>query len=374
MNRFTQNISLLLIVMGISSSMAFASQNHNDEDSHDDEGIIELSTQQIELANIEVAKLSYQQQNYSYYAPGEIISNAYKIQLVTNRLESQVLKRHAALGDEVKQGDLLVTLFSEQMADKQAMFINAYRDWQRAKGLDNNTLSEKQTKEIEIAYKKQYATLISNGMNSKSVAQLINSKAGSDLLGQYQLHAETSGLIITDNFRQGQWLATGTNLFEISDEYSLWVEAQLPPMSDINVNQGVTANVVVGSHSFTAVVSQTGHSIDTKSRTRLVRLTINNPDHLLHTGQFADVYFQQQSQQALLQIPESALVNTADGDWAVYVEEKPGHFKQVEVNVVKSIANARLIDGISDNLKVVVSGAFFLASEQAKSGFDIHNH
>jgi cobalt-zinc-cadmium efflux system membrane fusion protein len=32
------------------------------------------------------------------------------------------------------------------------------------------------------------------------------------------------------------------------------------------------------------------------------------------------------------------------------------------------------IRGLVPQTRVVVSGAFFLASEQAKSGFDIHNH
>lgn len=396
MNKFTHNILLAAVIFGLACAIAVAKPNHNDEikpvavkaaahdgddqqsredaPHEDEEGVIELNQQQMMLAEIKVERFNYQSQDYNFYAPAEIISNAYKIQLVSNRLESQVLKRHAALGDEVKQGDLLVTLFSEQMAQKQAVFINTYNDWQRSKGLDSNTLSEKQNKEIKIAYKQQYATLLSNGMSPKSIDNLIANQLTTTLLGQYQLHAETKGLIITDNFRQGQWLAAGTNLFEISDEHSLWVEAQLPPMSNVNVSQGVTANVVVGEHNFIATVSQTGHSIDSQSRTRLVRLTIDNPDHLLHTGQFADVYFKQQSKQPLLKIPESALVNTPDGDWAVYVEQQAGHFKQVEVNVVTTIANYRLVNGLADKLNIVISGAFFLASEQQKSGFDIHNH
>ncbi|MEW6997289.1 efflux RND transporter periplasmic adaptor subunit [Colwelliaceae bacterium BS250] len=399
MNKFTHNILLAAVVICLACTIAVAKPNHDEEistlptktatsdttkantagavDAHtedEEEGIVELNKQQIALAEIKVERFNYQNQDYTFYAPAEIISNAYKVQLISNRLESQVLKRHAALGDEVQQGDLLVTLFSEQMAQKQAMFINAYNDWQRTKGLDSNTLSEKQNKEIEIAYKQQYATLLSNGMSAKSINNLIKNQLTTTRLGQYQLHAETNGLIITDNFRQGQWLAAGTNLFEISDEHSLWVEAQLPPMSNINVSQGVTANVVVGEHSFTATVSQTGHSIDSQSRTRLVRLTIDNPDHLLHTGQFADVYFKQKSKQPLLQIPESALVNTSDGDWAVYVEQQAGHFKQVEVNVVTTIANYRLVNGLADKLNIVTWGAFFIASEQQKSGFDIHNH
>ncbi|MGL5358382.1 MAG: efflux RND transporter periplasmic adaptor subunit, partial [Shewanella sp.] len=55
-------------------------------------------------------------------------------------------------------------------------------------------------------------------------------------------------------------------------------------------------------------------------------------------------------------------------------------FKSVEVEMVQRQRGLSLVrwpelaHAQAAQVQVVVAGAFFLASEQAKSGFDIHNH
>ena len=61
-------------------------------------------------------------------------------------------------------------------------------------------------------------------------------------------------------------------------------------------------------------------------------------------------------------------------NWTVFVAEKPGHFRQKIVERGMTRGSLVAITGISEGTSVVTSGAFFLASELAKSGFDIHDH
>ncbi len=63
-----------------------------------------------------------------------------------------------------------------------------------------------------------------------------------------------------------------------------------------------------------------------------------------------------------------------DGDWVVFVEYKIGSFKSVEIQVIKTIGNYIVIDGLLEGTRVVTDGAFFVQSELAKSGFAVHNH
>jgi len=44
------------------------------------------------------------------------------------------------------------------------------------------------------------------------------------------------------------------------------------------------------------------------------------------------------------------------------------------VQLLASERGMNLVSGIEPGTRVVTAGAFFLASELAKSGFDIHNH
>ena len=73
-------------------------------------------------------------------------------------------------------------------------------------------------------------------------------------------------------------------------------------------------------------------------------------------------------------VPESAVLRTADGDWAIYVEIKPNHFKQVEVKLIETINAQAVIEGVKAGTRVVTKNAFAVHSERLKAGFKTHNH
>jgi len=64
----------------------------------------------------------------------------------------------------------------------------------------------------------------------------------------------------------------------------------------------------------------------------------------------------------------------ADGDWTVFVETKAGEFSATEVELGRSLGNVQEVTGIRSGSRVVTRGAFFVASQLAKGGFDPHNH
>ena len=75
----------------------------------------------------------------------------------------------------------------------------------------------------------------------------------------------------------------------------------------------------------------------------------------------------------MLAVPSDALVRSPDGDWIVF-EQDDGGLKPLEVSRERVIGEWTVIEGIRAGTSVAVSGAFFLQSELAKGGFDIHNH
>src|SRR5690606_27776379 len=108
--------------------------------------------------------------------------------------------------------------------------------------------------------------------------------------------------------------------------------------------------------------------------TRIIRLSVDNKDDKLHSGMFVKIYFQFATGHAVMAVPEQALIRGADGDWTVFVEDHPGEFKVVEVEPGRVLGDLREIMGIESGTRVVTQGAFFVASEIAKGGFDPHNH
>jgi len=105
-----------------------------------------------------------------------------------------------------------------------------------------------------------------------------------------------------------------------------------------------------------------------------VRLLVNNEAHRLHPGLFADVYFSFAIEEPVLAVPETALMRSADGDWTVFVEDELGQFKAQAVTLGRSLGRWREILGIHSDSRVVMEGAFFVASQIAKGGFDPDKH
>ena len=301
-----------------------------------------------------------------------MLPNSYTSYQVSPRIPSVVLKRHVALGDHVKAGQALVTLFSENMAQAQAEYRKALPDWQRVQNLGRKTVGEQRYISAKANFETAQATLLAYGLSRSDLKTL--AKRDGQNLGEYTLRAKIDGAVLADHFEQGQRIESGGELIVLADEKQLWVEAHLSADLTLTLGTGAVAEVVVGGVRTTATVSQEAHTIDPVTRTRTVRLLIDNPEHRLHPGQFAEVYFQFRTEEPVLAVPETALMRGADGDWTLFMEDHPGEFQTVEVELGRALGTLREINGIPPGKKIVTEGAFFVASQIAKGGFDPHNH
>jgi len=336
-----------------------------------EEGIT-FSPEKMALANIKVSTLIPKVFARSVYAPGEIKANGYTSYIVSPRTESVVVNRHATLGEHVEKGQPLVTLFSESMAEAQATYRVAYGEWQRTKKLGRGTVSESRLLRSETDYNSAFGRLTAFGLTKAAIANIV--KNNSSNLGEYTLVAKRSGAVLSDDFSQGQRVAPGDKIMVLADEKSLWVEARVSPNKKLSLPVGTLAKIEFGGQLYEAKVIQEAHTIDPRTRTRIVRLAVENEDDSLHSGMFVNVNFQFNTAMPVMAVPDTALMRGSDGDWTVFVEDHPGEFEAVEVELGQPLGNYRQIIGIASNTRVVTKGAFFVASEIAKGGFDPHGH
>ncbi|MDN4504067.1 efflux RND transporter periplasmic adaptor subunit [Alteromonadaceae bacterium BrNp21-10] len=340
------------------------------EEEHE-EGIT-LSPKKMSLANIKVESIVPEYQYSSIYAPGEIKANGYKSYVVSPRTESVIISRHAALGEHVEIGKKLVTLFSEAMAQAQADYLIASTEWQRVKKLGNKAVSESRLLQAETTYNASYGKLIALGLTEKAIQSISNKDIKA--FGQYTLTAQREGVVLQDDFIQGQRVNAGDTVMLLADEKQLWVEAKVSPNKKLDLSKNSPGIVKLEGQSYNAKVIQEAHTIDPLTRTRIVRLSVENKDDNLHSGMFVKVYFQFSTQEKVMAVPEEALIRSADGDWTIFVEDHPGEFKAIEVELGRALGEFREIIGVESGTRIVTKGAFFVASEIAKGGFDPHNH
>jgi len=341
----------------------------------DEEGIT-IADNKMMLGNITVKILNPRSFNQRIYAPAELKANGYTSFVVSPRVDSVVLRRHVALGDHVAKGDALVTLFSQEVAEAQTTYRLSNSEWQRTQKLGRKTIGEKRFVSAQIDYDAAYGRLFAYGLSTQAIESLtsLSTLQRQQLLGEYTLVAATKGVVLDDEFHQGQSLSAGEALMALTDESSLWVEARLTPSAQLNLPAGMLAEVKIGDETFGAKVVQAGHTIDPETRTRTVRLVIENTKHELHPGMFAEAYFIFNTEKPVLAVPETALMRGNDGDWTVFVETESNQFVAQEVELGRFLGKWREISGIKAGSRIVMTGAFFVASEIAKGGFDPHNH
>lgn len=332
---------------------------------------VSFSAEQIMYAGIQTQSLMPSQPDTGLQVAGEVKQNGYTSFHVSPRVDSVVLKRHVALGEHVEKGQALVTLFSETVAEAQAAYVDSYTEWQRIKGIGPGSVSDKRIKESQTAYHAAIGRLRAYGLSMATIRSL---NVESQNLGEYTLRAESDGTVLADDFNQGQRVMAGEEIMQIADESLLWVEARLPPGNRIELPSADPATVIFDQQRYPAKVAQEAHTIDPVTRTRIVRLLVDNQSHQLHPGMFVDVLLQQDSNQARLMVPETALSRGGDGDWQVFIEIEANTFVAREVERLAQHGDMVAISGIEAGTEVVMSGAFFIASQIAKGGFDPHNH
>ena len=341
---------------------------------HEEEGGVELTAKQMATAGIVVSPLQKHTLHEVVTAPGEVMFDAYRASKITPRISAQITSRHARLSDHVKRGQPLVTLSSVDMAEAQGELLISDREWRRVQKLGPKVVSDKRYAEAQIRRQQAEARVLAYGMSKPQVAALLKTNDPAQAIGRFDLYALQSGTITSDDFILGELVEPGRVLFSISDETALWVEARLTPMDALRIREGVSAMVRMGDARLRGKVIQIHHAIDEKTRTQAVRIGVKNPGDRLHPGMFVGVSIDADRRGEALALPLDAVMRSPDGDWQVFVEEAPGRFEPKEVEVLRTVGNQLVIGGIEPGTRVVIEGAFFVASELAKGGFEIHNH
>ena len=344
---------------------------HGEQNEHEETGVT-LTSEQQAMLNLQILTLQPQQNaTQTLTVPAEITSNQYRTWVVPVRIDSQVQSRSATLGQHMTQGEPIATLFSPAMAELQSDLQVAADAWRRVNNLGRRTVGNQRYLDAQSQYQSLRARAKGYGLDDTAIAAI---EAGKSEKGVYTLTAPDDGLVLDDAFQQGQWLTAGSALVTLVDESELWAEAALPPSPGLHIATGTPAKVIIGETKVAGEVIQSGHRLNPITRTLSVRVAVPNAGHLLHPGMFADVALLLAAPENALTVPEEALTRGPDGDWQLFVEEESGHYQPVEIELTGQLGEQRIVTGIEPGTRVVTRGAFFLASEMAKSGFDIHNH
>jgi RND family efflux transporter MFP subunit len=267
-----------------------------------------------------------------------------------------------------------VTLSSIEVAQAQGELLLSDREWVRVKKLGREVVSDSRYIESQVARQQAFARVLAYGMTEDQTQALLTQGDPSKAVGELTLLSPQRGTVIYEDFVVGELAQPGRELFVVTDESSLWVNARLTPDNANRVRVGSFARIKVNGDWLGGEVIQSQHALDETTRTLSVRVLAANPDDQLHPGQFVSVEIESSETTTGIAVPAAAVLRSPDGDWQVFIEEAPGRFVPKEVEVERTVGERMVVEGLEDGELLVSKGVFFIQSEIAKGGFDIHNH
>ena len=158
---------------------------------------VALSPAQREAGGIVVEAVALKSHAEVFPAPGEVRVNDYATSNVSSRLRASVISRHAKLGDRVRDGQALVTLYSAEMAEAQSAFVLASKSFARMSNL-KGYISGQQYDEAEVKRDAARGRLETFGLGAAEIAELASNGLSTRPAGQFDLIAPQAGTVTTD--------------------------------------------------------------------------------------------------------------------------------------------------------------------------------
>jgi len=188
------------------------------------------------------------------------------------------------------------------------------------------------------------------------------------------VRAPVAGSVLQRFISPGMVVNPTSDLFEISDLTSLWVNAQVPEryLSHLQVGKPVHIQVrAYGNETFPADVSQIGDVLDPETRTILMRCQLDNEQMRLKPEMYATISFTIDDAKKALVIPVTA-IQDLNGESTVFVFREPNHFEPRKVVVgVQAEGMAAVREGLAEGETVATEGSFLLKSEKLKADLTV---
>lgn len=328
-------------------------------------GTIQISTEKQQLIGVRTGVVEVASASRILRAVGKVTIDERRIHHVHSRTEGWIEKVHADyVGQPVKHGQLLLTLYSPELFATQQEYLLALRAREAMSG--SSRPDDRAQMESLIAAARQ--RLEQWEVTPEQIASLERTRKPVRDLPFYSPHA---GIVTARNAFPHQMAKPDLELYTIVDYSRVWVIADLYEYEASNVRPGMTATVISSytrGRPVQARVTFVQPEVDPATRTIKVRLELDNPGLTLKPDMFVDVEFKLSSP-ARTMVPASAILDSGLRK-RVFLDRGDGYFEPREVTTGETVGDRVVIlRGLQPGDHIVVSGNFLIDSEsQLKSG------
>ncbi|HKV41203.1 MAG TPA: efflux RND transporter periplasmic adaptor subunit [Blastocatellia bacterium] len=318
---------------------------------------------------------------------GIVSSNAYRETPVFPVAGGIVRQVNVQLGDKVRNGQPLVTIFSTDLANTEAEYLKMLAEYEQHEQAHHRTIelvkigavSQEELEQSEAAVKSMLASIASLrrqlfqlGLDDREINEL---KSPEEVNSVISVPAPASGTVISRSVNNGEVLAQGKELLRVANLSVVWVVAQLSEKDFSMAQLGVPAVITAPAYPdkvFRGHITYVDPRVDSQTRTAQVRIDVPNPAELLKLGMFVDVSLgtamtHHDAGSAEITVPKSAIQIIGTSTVVYVATVDPGVFIQRQVRVGQETnGQVSIYGGIKPGERVVTAGSFLLRAESLK--------
>ncbi|KDM93489.1 efflux RND transporter periplasmic adaptor subunit [Photobacterium galatheae] len=254
-----------------------------------------------------------------------------------------------AVGEQVKQGNVLFTLYSPELVKAQEELLNAYRT--KRDGL----------------MKGAFERLVSLGVDKAQIRAITRSGKAVQTV---KIKAPADGVIATLNVREGAYLSPAQAVISAGPLNTVWVDAEVFERQAHWIRQGSQASMrldAIPGKSWQGNVDYVYPILDPKTRTLRMRLTFDNAAGELKPNMFANITLEPVTEDAVLTVPASAVIRSG-GMARVVLAEGEGKYRSARIETGREAnGSVEVRQGLTSQDRVVTSAHFLLDSESSQS-------
>ena len=318
-------------------------------------------------------------------ATGVVQANSYKETPAVSLVGGIVRTVNAELGQNVRRGQPVAVVFSNELAEAQSSYLTAlaaldehHRHHLRTVKLVEIGAASRQ--ELEAA-NSQYRESEANVANLRQKLMLLGMsaprinalKSPSQVSSEVTVAAPASGTITSRTVNPGEVIEANKELMRVTDLSTVWVIGQVYEKDLATVRVGSGANITSDAYLgqvFRGRVTYVDPKIDTATRTAQVRIEMANPRQIFKIGMYVNVGFATLgAAERTMPVVSKDAVQTIGNQQYIFLANQNSNEYILRPVRLGSESNGfyPVLEGVNVGDRIVTQGSFLLRAEWLKT-------
>ncbi len=305
----------------------------------------------IRLANIQTTPVIRDLPKKVITLPGRITVDERRISYITTHFQGRIHDvKIDFTGAPIRQGEVMATIYSQEVVSAQRELLEAYRNRERSPGLYDSAVRKFKLWEF----------------TDHQIQQILDR-------GEVQTHMEilspVDGYVMVRNVVDDQHVVEGTVIYEVANLDHLWIILEAYEEDIDWISTGDTIEFRTRSNpgqTYEAVVNYIDPAFNPEKRTIRVRADIENNEHRLRPDMLVTGVLMAEQHEEKLMVPASSVLWTGPRS-LVYVKDPDAdtpRFMVREVELGPKTGDYYVIEGgLDEGEEVVFNGTFRVDSE-----------